>query len=78
MVIRTQKYKKKYKRKNTTKKGSKYILYTFQLLKRAFPDIMHLFLSAPDFYWQIRNRDPRWNFFNFNNFDFSAVAKIYL
>ena len=77
MVIRTQKYKKNTKEKNTMKKVSKYILYTFRLLKRVFTDNEFGF-SGPVFYWQIRKRDPRWNFFIFNNFVFFLQLPKYI
>ena len=83
MAIRTQKYKKKIQKKKKTKKGSKYIfLYLFLYFSTAEKCISRynafvfclLLISIGKSEIEI----PGGTFFNFNNFDFSAVAKIYL
>ena len=79
MVIRTQKYKKKYKRKKYNEKSKQTYSFYFSTAEKgisrynAFVFCL-LLISIGKSEIEI----PGGTFFNFTNFDFSAVAKIYL
>ena len=79
MVIRTQKYKKKYKRKKYNEKSKRTYSFYFSTAEKgisrynAFVFCL-LLISIGKSEIEI----PGGTFFNFTNFDFSAVAKIYL
>ena len=60
------------------KKVSKYILYTFQLLKRAFSDKMNLVFLVLFSIDKSESEIPSGPFSVLTTMTFSAVAEIYL